>query len=563
VFLSGTVSAQPLQSQQSPAEDFNLPDLEPRDPEAEERVLPIVMPRAQANRLGGGSLVRVDSFAFKGNTVFTDSELTALIGDFANREITTAELQLARDALTVHYIQNGYVNSGATIPDQEVNDGVVTFLITEGRLTSVRAEGTRFFRSSYFEKRLMLGSDKPLRIQDLERRLQVFNTDWRIKRITTHVEPGERIGEAVMRLQIDEAPPVRGFAEWSNNTPSNLGEQTGRFGLGLTNLLGVGDEFSASIRETPGLTDSELNYGVPITPWDTEVRLRYRESSGEIVDGPLTAGGVKFTSNAWTAGVGLVQPLIRNRNTTLRVALLGEWRRSRTKIDGFGFGYPGTGSEEDSGITNIGVVRTAVDWLYRSRTQVFAIRQIVSVGVPAWDATENRSGVPDTNFVSSYTQLRMAVRIPQVWDLEIVTRGDLQLSNDPLIPLEQIGVGGIDTVRGYPDNEVVRDRAVIASIEMRAQIYRSPNGRQRLQIAPFVDFAYAWDHQRTVQIREERKLLREDRTLVSGGVGLRYRIGQLLRAEIYYGAGRNTDKSDSAVGVQQHGVHFRLRADLP
>lgn len=551
-------SAQPVQSQQTPAENFDLPERDPREPEEEERILPIVVPRAQPNRLGGGQPVRVSSFQFEGNTVFTDAELAALLAPLANRDITTQELQTARDTLTRHYIENGYVTSGAMIPDQEVSDGVVTLRISEGRLTSVRAEGTRFFRNSYFESRLMLGSDGPLRIQDLERRLQIFQGDWRIKRIHSQLEPGERRGEAVLRLRIDEAPPLRIFAEWSNNTPSNLGEQTGRFGLKLPNLLGLGDEFSAELRATPGLIDYDVNYGVPVTPWDTELRVRYRRSSGEIVEGLLTAGGAEFTSNAWTAGVGLVQPLIRTRNTTMRVALLGEWRRSETKIDGFGFGFPGTGADEESGISKLGVARTAIDWLYRTRTQVYAVRQMVSMGIPVWDATENlRSNDPDSDFFSSFTQLRMALRMPQLDNLEFVTRADLQLTNRPLMPLEQIGAGGLDTVRGYPDNELVRDQAVVASLELRAEIYRSPNNRQRLQLAQFVDFAYGWDRKRAGDF------LRKDRTLVSVGVGLRYRVAELLRAEIYYGVGRNANESDAAVGVQQHGVHFRLRADIP
>jgi len=549
-------SAQSVQSLQTPAESFDLPEREPREPEEEERILPIVVPRSQPDRLGGGQPVRVSSFQFEGNTVFTDAELAALLAPLADRDITTQELQTARDTLTRHYIDNGYVTSGAMIPDQEVSDGVVTFRIVEGRLASVRAEGTRFFRGSYFERRLMLGSDKPLRIQDLEQRLQIFQEDWRINRIASQLDPGERRGEAVLRLRIDEAAPLRTLAEWSNNTPSNLGEQTGRFVLGLPNLLGIGDEFTAQLRATQGLIDYELDYGVPITPWDTQLRGRYRRSSGEVVEGPLTAGGAEFTSSAWTAGIGLVQPLIRTQNTTLSAALLGEWRRSETKIDGFGFGFPGTGADQDTGVSKIGVARTAIDWLYRTRTQVFAVRQILSVGLPVWDATENSSRVPDTNFVSSFTQLRLAVRMPRYENLELVMRSDLQLSNHPLMPLEQIGAGGLDTVRGYPDNELVRDQAVIASIELRAQIYRSSNGRHRLQLAPFVDFAQGWDRKRSGV--EPRK----DRTLLSLGMGFRYRMARLLRAEVYWGLGRNADESDAAVGLQQHGVHFRLRADF-
>ena len=545
-----------LQSLQTPREEFALPQPEPREPDEHKRILPPIAPRPQPVQIGDGRSVRASSFRFDGNTVFTDEELAELLAPYSNRNITSQDLQAVRERVTQHYIENGYVTSGATIPDQEMKNGIITIRIIEGHLASVSTEGTQFFRGSYFERRLMLGSDEPLRIQNLERRLQVFQHDRRIERVVARLVPGERLGEAVLRLRIDEARPIRSFAEWDNDTPSNLGEQTGRFALGLANILGLGDELTARVRGTEGLLDYEIDYGIPITPWDTQLHGRYRWSSGEIVDGPLANSGVEFTSTAWTAGLGLIQPLIRTRNTTLNVSLLGEWRSSQTKVDGRGFGFPNTGADEDTGISKLAVARATVDWLYRTRTRVFAVRQILSVGLPIGSATENPKNVPDTNFVSSITQLRMAVRLPQLADIELVARGDFQFSNDPLMPLEQITAGGLDTVRGFGVNELVRDQAAIASVELRAPLYRSAAGRHRLQLAPFLDVAYGWNHRRAGSNP------RNGRTLLSAGLGLRYQIARLLRVEIYWGAGRLVNQSNATDVSLQHDVNFRLRAEI-
>ena len=59
--------------------------------------------------------------------------------------------------LTLHYVNNGYVNSGAVIPDQTVADGVITFDIIEGELTRIDLEGNKWFRDGYIRKRLALG----------------------------------------------------------------------------------------------------------------------------------------------------------------------------------------------------------------------------------------------------------------------------------------------------------------------------------------------------------------------------------------------------------------------
>jgi hemolysin activation/secretion protein len=56
------------------------------------------------------------------------------------------------------------------------------------------------------------------------------------------------------------------------------------------------------------------------------------------------------------------------------------------------------------------------------------------------------------------------------WDTEILFRTDLQLANNPLLPLEQLAVGGRYTVRGYQENQLVRDNGVIAQLEARVPV---------------------------------------------------------------------------------------------
>ena len=43
----------------------------------------------------------------------------------------------------------------------------------------------------------------------------------------------------------------------------------------------------------------------------------------------------------------------------------------------------------------------------------------------------------------------------------------MQLTPDPLLPIEQIAIGGIDTVRGYRENQLVVDNGWMTSAELR------------------------------------------------------------------------------------------------
>jgi len=73
---------------------------------------------------------------------------------YTNREITSEELEDARRAVTVYYISHGYINSGAVIPDQTPDNGVITIRIVEGALsrsscTEISGCATTTLRAGY------------------------------------------------------------------------------------------------------------------------------------------------------------------------------------------------------------------------------------------------------------------------------------------------------------------------------------------------------------------------------------------------------------------------------
>jgi hemolysin activation/secretion protein len=59
-------------------------------------------------------------------------------------------------------------------------------------------------------------------------------------------------------------------------------------------------------------------------------------------------------------------------------------------------------------------------------------------------------------------------------DWEALARGSLQLSADPLFPIEQFVLGGLATVRGYREYLTATDNAFAGTLEMRIPIGRLP-----------------------------------------------------------------------------------------
>ena len=93
-------------------------------------------------------------FEIRGNTAFSNAELAKITAPYENRSLSAEELQEVRQQLTLYYIQRGYLNSGAIIPEQDLRTGVVQIEIVEGRLIGIEVEGHASLRREVIEARL-------------------------------------------------------------------------------------------------------------------------------------------------------------------------------------------------------------------------------------------------------------------------------------------------------------------------------------------------------------------------------------------------------------------------
>jgi hemolysin activation/secretion protein len=87
--------------------------------------------------------LRVRAIEVTGSTVFTSAALEEVTAPYLQRELTVEDLEELRLALTRYYVNHGYITSGAIIPNQTLEDGVLRLHILEGALQRIEVEGNR------------------------------------------------------------------------------------------------------------------------------------------------------------------------------------------------------------------------------------------------------------------------------------------------------------------------------------------------------------------------------------------------------------------------------------
>ena len=495
-----------------------------------------------------GAKIHVKQINITGNTVFTSEELNEITAPYVNRVVFNSELEDVRIALTRKYIDQGFINSGAVMPDQKVVDGVVQMVIIEGRLTSMDIIGNDHLDSSYVEERLKLGAGTPLNVNRLQEQIQIMLESPVIDTINSALRPGERPGEASLTSVINEKSRFQVAPVIDNHLSPTLGEARLLIPVSVNDLTGHGDVLNVSLGVSEGLTDGNIHWSIPLNVQDTNFSIFANYSDSEVVNGSFK--DLEIKNQAQTLGFRVSHPFYRTSRSKFSMSLGMDLRQSESELLGVGFAFtPGVPVD---GKVQATIIRFSQDWSSRGTTQVFAARSQFSMGIDAHDATINAGALPSGEFSAWLGQFQWARLLGDDWG-QIIFRTNVQLTTDPLFAMEQYSVGGAFSVRGYQENQVVRDNGYDVSLEYRYPLIKDGSGRSVLTLAPFIDAGgsnnSALDNGSAPDF------------ISSVGVGLRWDPTTKIHAQIYWGH-TNQDFVNDVDSLQDDGIHFLLNANL-
>jgi len=510
---------------------------------------------AQSGRLWSFHGV-VKEFRFVGNHVFSNRDLANVVEKYKGRELTAEDLEQARQDLTLLYINKGYVNSGAVLPDQGGKNGVITFQLVEGRLTGINLKGNFWFRPWWLRNEMRRGASRPLNFNRLKEALQLLRQNPTISRINAELRPGGVPGESILDVDIKDTQPFRFAIEFDNKRPPSVGAEIlqARFTdlnvTGHNDLLEIiyGIAHSNSANSFEDFDFSELDnisgtYVFPVTPWATTLALNASKSDTSVLQAPFTLLDINSKLQEYSATIR--QPLYRTLNNEFAVSLTAEKRRAKTFLLGIPFSVsPGA----VNGVTSDFTLRFAQEFVNRSQVHVLALRSSFNVGIDAFGAT-NSGMEPDAEF---FYWLGQSQYVRRLWNTDnlLVMRLNAQFSTDPLFNIEQFVLGGSDTVRGYIENDILRDNGIFGSIEVRVPVWYGKEHKPILMVAPFFDIGSGWNVETNTGLDSQLE------TLPSLGVGVIFQPDRHVYGQIYWGYAFNRDLVPSGNNLQDYGIHF-------
>jgi hemolysin activation/secretion protein len=554
-----------------------------------------------------GEAVEIRQFVFTGNTVFTSADLDLIarhsLADarsgidlskelqdppavirkwksvdatlaksnraaHATIRLTVEDLETIRGALTDAYLGAGYVNSSAELPDQDVNNRSVRYFIHEGTLSRVTIVGVDkdfkptsklHFNKGYIERRIRVSAGKILNVKGLQNELEILKQNPNLTRVNAELKPDLAPNQSLLELQLEEANRFHLGIDFNNRRSPSVGAE--RFELigSDTNVTGFSDPLN--IRYT--ITDGDLehigfaggddygfDYTHPIMRYGTTAQIALDRSDEPIIETPFSALSIRSETDSY--GLTIRQPLYHRADSEFAIFGTLNLRENKTELDGRPFEFsPG----EDNGKSRVTVLRFGQEYTMRDEAQALSVRSTLSFGIHAFGSTINQydaktqTDIPDSVFFDWLGQVQYVRRIEKT-DSQLVLRTNVQLSASPLLALEQFSIGGLDTVRGYRENQIVRDQGVVTSAELHIPIYKK-NDDFTVTLAPFIDLGYGWNYQGAGG---------DYPVLGSAGIGILVHAYDHLDAQIYWGHPFKYYGKTS--NLQDNGIHFDILMSL-
>jgi len=458
-----------------------------------------------------GPLIFVKKIKLTGNTIFSDEILMPLVDLGEGKEINLGTLTIMADKVSAFYASEGYLLATAFIPKQEVKDGIVEMVITEGRVNKVIVQGNKKLSEEKFKQRMkMVQEEKVLREQTLERVLLELNELMGVK-VRAVLKPGDLPGTSDLVMDVTELRPYNVSFDSDNFGSRFTGAFRSGFNMTYANIFTLGDQFSARWTRTSLQDAYSPFYTFPINSYGTRMKVAYTFTENELGDSlkSLAAGGTSTT-------VGLeVSHLFYKSLTASFSARTGlDFKSAENESEG-------ANTSKDN-LTNIslGLGGNFSD-SYLGRT-FYDLK--LQMGLREGDANRalaSRAGGHGEILSANIDLTRL--QSAKILNSYFILKFKGQVNNDRALAPFLFIVGGVGTVRGYPLSAFSGDMGFNVSAEYNVPFpwdIKWHNDLPKLsQIVSFISFL---DHGH-VFVREKQSG-EGDQAITGAGAGIKINV---------------------------------------
>ncbi|MBV8503821.1 MAG: ShlB/FhaC/HecB family hemolysin secretion/activation protein [Paucibacter sp.] len=457
----------------------------------------------------------VYQYVVEGNSVLATTDIEAAVSDYLGPTRTLADVEAARTALEKRYHDAGYLTVLVSIPPQKVDEGEVRLKVTEGVVEHVKVAGAQYNLPSGIKSQVSeLAEGNVPNFNKVQEQLAEVNRR-ADARVTPVLRAGPLPGAVDVQLDVDDQLPLHGSVEVNNRQTPNTTAERVAASLRYDNLWQLGHSVALNLQVAPERVKdarvASLTYVLPTGVGGDALTL-YSVHSRSAFASLENAPGLGLLGNSDTFGIRYTRPLSADRDLQQTLAAGLDFKNIRQTLvlqSGEGTGAP----------IDYAPLAFSYNLNLPGDERSTALDLISALGLRGlFGNSEESFQAKRAGASASYLTLRMGLQhsepVMNQWSL--FGRVEMQLATGPLVPTEQMVIGGADSVRGYLEGERAGDYGLRMSIELRTRYYQpgGPASGWRLNGLAFFDAARA-------SILRHIEPQPASYTLEGSGVGLR------------------------------------------
>jgi hemolysin activation/secretion protein len=475
----------------------------------------------------------ITRFVVEGNTLLKAATVNAVLARFSGEHRSFDDLEHAVEALQKLYRARGFNLAKVTLPEQELNGGVVRLNVVETRLGKVTVVGNAYHSEANIRRSLPALSEGTMPNTDaLSENLRIAN-DNPSKQVSLQLQgqsqPTSQPAAVDAVVHVVDEKPWRAAVTFDNSGLDTSGRnevtaQYQNFDLwGLDHVLSL--QYTTATEDPHKVNVYGAGYHIPL--YGLSDSLDVYGSYSTIRAGSVAAGLVDLqVSGAGTVyGAHLNHDFARMGLYDSQLTLGFDHKAYRNDVDYAGAQLGGDVTVDPVSVSYVG------QWALPSNSANLYLTGVRNVPGGAQgsdeDFTSARAGA-----TPNYALLRYGAgyirNLVDGWQLRLSVNG--QWTRDALVPGEQFGVGGAASVRGLQERDLSDDKGVTANAELHTPDLCASisGGRARCDLLTFFDDGHL---SRNEALPGEPTHLLVD----SAGAGFRLNMSRSLTAQADYG----------------------------
>jgi len=465
--------------------------------------------------------------------ILSEKEIRKITAGYEGELHTINDLFEIVDKLNALYRSKGFITAKALLPPQKVEGGVVKIRLVEGRVGKILLKGNEHTRDSFVLNRFSLESGALVRLDLLEKDLLYFNA---VNDVTLRatLRPGEQSGETDLVLKAEEPPNYEVSLLADNAGTETVGRE--RVGLKLVDvsLFGYRDPLTLSGYVSEGTRTFSAGYSFPINTLGTRIFAGYGFNQIDIQSGPfadLDVGGDSYSYN-----FNLNHPLIFSPTFTMNLFAGYQYNDSSTDFAGVTIAR-----------TKIDSVPVGFDFKRLDEYGLWYCRNTFTYG--------SERGHENDDFLRYNLDIvRTLIHTNEIFT---IFRGNGQLSDShPLASSEQFQVGGLSSVRGYPEGHLVGDEGYFLSAEIKFPLPYTDTLVFGSSLREMLKGSFFVDHGAAFPYKGNGVSISSEDFITGTGIGLSINFSKYL-----------TGRIDLGFPLEKHGrdidsfqIHFSLQS---